>query len=232
MKLSILKKKCHEANLKLSKSILSFQNFGNISLRVDKDNFIIKPSGANLNKTKYLDYPIISISKKKRILGRLKESSDTPTHLILYEKYPNLNAIAHAHAKYSVIWSQALKNIPLCGTTHADYWREEIFVTNSLKKEKIEKNYEENIGKSIILKLGKKNPLKYPGILVANHGPFCWGKNVIDALQNLERLEFIAELAYKTKLLNKKKNLVSEQLVKKHYNRKHGIHAYYGQRNK
>ncbi len=232
MKIARIKKECHDANLKLSKSILSFQNFGNISKRIDKDKFIIKPSGADLDKTKYSDYPVISISKRKKISGKLKESSDTPTHLILYDKYPDLNAIAHAHAKYSVIWAQALNDIPICGTTHADYWREKIFVTNKLRQEKIKKNYEENIGKSIIGKLGKRNPLKYPGILVANHGPFSWGKDAIEALQNLERLEFIAELAFKTKLLNNKKTLISTQMVKKHYDRKNGIHAYYGQKNK
>ena len=229
MSITSKQKECHQANLILNKSNLNFQNFGNVSVRLDSEKFIIKPSGVNLQKTKYFDYPVFSITKNKKILGKLRESSDTQTHAILYKKYPNINSVIHAHSKYSVIWAQSKKSIPILGTTHADYWGESIMVTNSLIISEIKKDYEKNIGKSIISKIKKRDPLKYPGILVANHGPFCWGENSFEAIKNIERLEFIAELAYKTIIL-KKTPLIHKELINKHYERKNGKASYYGQK--
>jgi L-ribulose-5-phosphate 4-epimerase len=229
MKLLNYKKICHNVNVKIKKSKLNFQNFGNASVRIDKDYFVIKPTGINLDKVDYSDYPIISIKTQKRVSGKLIESTDTLTHLSLYKNYKNINSIIHTHSKYAVIFSQSKVTIPILGTTHADYWNENILVTKSLKKSDVSHDYQYNIAKSIIECLKKRDPLLYPGILVANHGPFCWGFNAAETFLNAERLEFIAELAYKTLILNRRTKAINAYLINKHFYRKNGSLKYYGQ---
>ncbi len=220
------KKKCHLGNLKVSNSKLTFQNFGNLSLRINKDLFIIKPSGVNLKKTNYKDYPIVSI-KKKKYNYKLKPSVDTNFHLEIYKKFKNINSIVHTHSKYATIWAQACKSIPNKGTTHSDYWLNDIPVTKKLTKKQIEKDYEKNIGKEIVNVLTKDFT---NGLLIANHGVITFGKNIEEAILYAERLEYIAEMAFKTDALTRnKKNLISKYLMNKHYYRKHGKKSYYGQ---
>jgi L-ribulose-5-phosphate 4-epimerase len=227
--LNSIKRKCHNLNLKLQKSNLQFQNFGNISLRLDLNQFIIKPSGVKVTSVHYKDFPVVNI-KTKKYTGKLKPSSDMITHLELYKKYTKLKSIAHTHSEYGVIWSQACKKIPCLGTTHADYWLNEILVTKILLKNEIIKDYQKNIAKSIIETI-IKNKISLdccPGILVANHGPFTWGYNFDDAFLNAERLEYIAKLAYKTLKITKNTN-IKKSLIEKHFYRKNGKNSYYGQ---
>ena len=229
--MKLIQKNCHVANVSLAKSSLVIHSFGNISSRIDDKYFTIKPSGANLNILKYTDYPIIRISDNKIIKGKLNPSTDTPTHCLLYKKYPEIGGIAHTHSKFATAWSQAKKSIPILGTTHADYSQKNIQVTNPLKKNQIIKNYEKNIGNSIIdcLKKSKIKPLECPGILVANHAPFSFGINANQAFKNAEILEYIAELAYLSLQINSKSK-IDINLIKKHFYRKHGPSSYYGQK--
>ena len=229
--MKLIQKNCHVANVILAKSSLVIHSFGNISSRIDDKYFTIKPSGANLNILKHTDYPIIRISDNKIIKGKLNPSTDTPTHCLLYKKYPEIGGIAHTHSKFATAWSQAKKSIPILGTTHADYSQKNIQVTNPLKKTQIIKNYEKNIGNSIIdcLKKLKIKPLECPGILVANHAPFSFGINANQAFKNAEILEYIAELAYLSLQINSKSK-IDINLIKKHFFRKHGPSSYYGQK--
>ena len=229
--MKLIQKNCHVANVSLAKSSLVIHSFGNISSRIDDKYFTIKPSGANLNILKHTDYPIIRISDNKIIKGKLNPSTDTPTHCLLYKKYPEIGGIAHSHSKFATAWSQAKKSIPILGTTHADYSQKNIQVTNPLKKNQIIKNYEKNIGNSIIdcLKKSKIKPLECPGILVANHAPFSFGINANQAFKNAEILEYIAELAYLSLQINSKSK-IDINLIKKHFFRKHGPTSYYGQK--
>ena len=229
--MKLIQKNCHIANVSLAKSSLVIHSFGNISSRIDDKYFTIKPSGANLNILKHTDYPIIRISDNKIIKGKLNPSTDTPTHCLLYKKYPEIGGIAHTHSKFATAWSQAKKSIPILGTTHADYSQKNIQVTNPLKKNQVIKNYEKNIGNSIIdcLKKSKIKPLECPGILVANHAPFSFGINANQAFKNAEILEYLAELAYLSLQINSKSK-IDINLIKKHFFRKHGPSSYYGQK--
>ena len=224
------KKYCHDCNLELSKTKLQFQSFGNVSSRINEKFFTIKPSGVNLKRTKYKDYPIISIIDGKIVRGKLKPSVDTPIHQQLYKHFRKIGGIVHTHSHYATVWSQANKSVPVLGTTHADYWLSNVPVTRKLKANEILKKYEENIGKTIIefFKENKTNPMLCPGILAANHGPFAFGENSKKALLNAERIEYVSLLAFETLLLNSKTK-ISNSLVKKHYFRKNGQKPYYGQ---
>lgn len=229
-KLNQFRKKCHEINLKLSRSTLQFQTFGNVSQRIDKDYYVIKPSGVNLEKTKFNLYPVIKISSNKVVEGKLKPSTDTPTHTEIYKMSENIKGITHAHSKYVTAWSQSLREIPAIGTTHADYWGESIPITKQLSKKNIKINYEKNVGLSIVKIFKKKHNLdKCPGVLVANHAGFCWGVSAEESYLNFERLEFIANLAYKSLTINKKTS-ASKNLIERHFNRKNGKQSYYGQK--
>jgi len=217
------KRECHLANLKLLEKKLVFQNFGNLSIKLNETSIIIKPSGVDLNKVKFKDYPIVRMDGSYK--NFLKPSVDTNFHLEIYKNFKNINCVVHTHSKYATIWAQSCKPIPNLGTTHADYWLGNIPVTKKLTKKQINNHYEKNIGKSIVYEL--KNFFCY-GLLIANHGAICIGDNVEQAILNAERLEYIAELAYKTKMLNKKSK-ISKDLVLKHYYRKNGYKSYYGQ---
>jgi len=230
-KIILVQKKCHLANINLVLKGLAIHTFGNISSRIDKNYFCIKPTGANLDKLRHDDYPIIRISDNKKVEGKLKPSSDTPTHSLLYQTYPEIGSIVHTHSKYGTAWSQAKKTIPILGTTHADYSQKNIQVTKPLNKKNIFNNYEKNTGISIVncLEQNKLKPLECPGVLVANHAPFCWGSNTDNAFKNAEILEYIAELAYLTIQINQKSK-IDKYLIEKHYSRKNGKNAYYGQK--
>ena len=221
---------CFKANKLLISKKLSVQTFGNVSQRVNKKIFVIKPSGVNLNTSKSKDMVLVDILNGKVINSKLKPSSDTETHRILYKKFPSISGIAHAHSVFLTSWAQTGKQIPNLGTTHSDYWKKNIPITRELKKNEIKKNYELNTGKAIVDTLIKKklNPDYCPGILSRYHGAFAWGKSSNDAIKNLEAMEFIAELAFYTTIIGYKKK-VSKDLVDKHFFRKHGKNKYYGQ---
>jgi L-ribulose-5-phosphate 4-epimerase len=225
-----ISKKCIDQNKELVKKKLVIHNFGNVSLRLDKDHFIIKPSGANLDKLKPNDMPIINIWSKKQVKGNLKPSTDTPTHLEVYKKYSNIKSIAHNHSTYATVWAQSAKPIPLIGTTHADFWSNEIPIINHISKKDLEDGYEKNTGKIIIkaLNLKKQNPYNCPGVIIAGHGPFTWGKDYKSSVINAEILEFVAKTTLYSNLLKIKKKL-PKYISRKHFERKNGKYAYYGQ---
>ena len=218
------KKKCHSGNVKLAKSNLTFQSFGNLSLRINKNAFVIKPSGVNLSKVNYKNYPVIDLNKKINC-NNLKPSVDTAFHTEIQKNFEQINCIVHTHSKYATIWAQACKAIPNLGTTHSDYWLGSVPVTKKLTSNQVKKNYEKNIGLNIIKLLKKK--FNY-GILIANHGPITLGRTLDEALQYSERLEYISEVAYKTLIINRKAK-IDKDLINKHYFRKHGKKSYYGQ---
>ena len=224
------KKNCLQSNKDILIKKLAIQTFGNASQRINENLFVIKPSGINLKKIKSNDLVIIEIDSGKKIKSKLKPSSDTETHRILYKKFSNIKGIAHAHPTFLTSWAQTGKSIPNLGTTHSDYWHKEIPITNDLKNNEIKRNYEYNTGKAIINMLTKKKlkPENCPGVLSKFHGAFAWGTSSDEAVKNLEAMEFIAELAFYTTIIGNKKK-ISKNLIDKHFFRKHGKSKYYGQ---
>ena len=223
-------KECLELNRQLIELGLAFQTFGNLSLRLDKEHFTIKPSGIDLKKVSSNDFPVVRIKDLKIVDGKLKPSSDTPTHTRIYREYKNIVGVAHTHSIYATSWAQACKEIPILGTTHSDFFNLPIPVTNKLSKDQVKKNYELNTGNEIIKSLKRKkiSPEFCPGILVANHGPFSWGKTPSETIQNMQSIEFIAKSAYLSIKINPKSR-IAKDLINKHFTRKHGKKSYYGQ---
>ncbi len=223
-------KKCIDQNKELLKKKLVIHNFGNVSLRIDDNHFVIKPSGAVLSKLKPKDMPVIRISSQKKIYGNLKPSTDTPTHLEIYKKFKNIKSITHNHSTYATVWAQSGKSIPLLGTTHADYWINEVPIVKHLSKKDMIENYEKNTGKLILKTLKAKHLDAYhcPGVIVAGHGPFTWGQGINESVQNAEILEFVAKTACLSTIIKINKKL-PKYISNKHYQRKHGKKAYYGQ---
>ena len=220
----------YQLNKELYLSELQINQFGNASIR-DKNFCYIKPSGADLKKISYKEISVVNIKTGKLVSG-LKPSVDLNIHLSIYRKYKNVNSIIHTHSLYATSWAQSGRSIPCYGTTHADYFPKEIPITNLLKKTSIKKDYEEEIGTSIIYKL-KKLKLstdEIPGILIANHGVISWASTTKSAMENAIAIEFIAKLAFNSEILNSKVKKLPKDLHKKHYNRKHGKKSYYGQK--
>ena len=226
-----LKKKCLASNKELIKKNLSIQTFGNTSERLNEKYFTIKPSGINLNLIKSNEFSIIEIDTGKIVDGKLNPSSDTDTHRLLYKQYKKINGIAHGHPNYSTSWAQTGKPIPVLGTTHADYFKGNIPITQKLKKNDIKNKYEYNTGVEIIktLKRNKLDPKKCPGILVTHHGVFSWGKSSLEAVNHLELIEYIAMLAFNS-IKIRINDKIDSNLVNKHFDRKHGHNFYYGQK--
>ena len=229
-KISFYVQKCIEQNKLLIKKNLVIQNFGNVSIRINRDHFVIKPSGVKMSNVKKSDMPVININNGKKIKGNLKPSSDTLTHLEIYKKYDKVKSISHTHSTYATVWAQSGKPIPLIGTTHADFWKNEVPLVKFIKKKYIEKNYELYTGKLIIDNLKKKKLSAYtcPGVIVSGHGPFAWGTEYESSVLNSEILEFVAKTTYLSIQL-KIKGKLPKYISNKHYQRKHGKKAYYGQ---
>jgi L-ribulose-5-phosphate 4-epimerase len=223
-----LKERVFRANLDLVKKGLVIHTWGNVSER-DRETgmVVIKPSGVAYDKMEASDMVVVDVSGKV-VDGKRKPSTDTPTHLVLYKAFPEINGVVHTHSTYATSWAQAGKPIPPFGTTHADHFFGEVPCTRMLNDKEISSDYEENTGKIIIEKIGTKNPLYTPSILVNCHGPFSWGEDAEKAVYNAVALEEIARMAFYTILLGKNES-VSKSLIDKHYNRKHGKDAYYGQ---
>jgi L-ribulose-5-phosphate 4-epimerase len=225
--------KCIAVNIELYKSDLIIDTFGNVSQKIDDNHFGIKPSGVDPSEVSIDDLPVINIVTGEKVSGYLNPSSDTPTHLNLYRSFPSIGGIVHTHSLFASTWAQASKNIPNLGTTHSDYWENDIPVTRSLTENEVLEDYEYNTGVvlSEIISQNSKSALNFPGALVRHHGPFTWGKDCKIALKNARLLEFTAKLAYQTLQLNKD-SFVDEYIVQKHYKRKNGPDAYYGQKTK
>jgi L-ribulose-5-phosphate 4-epimerase len=226
-----LKQQVCAANLKLVAVGLVTQTWGNASgIDRAKNLVVIKPSGVPYDGMKPQHMVVVSLSDGKIVDGYLKPSSDTPTHLELYRAFKNVGGIAHTHSLYATAWAQAQKKIPSYGTTQADYWHGEVPCTRAMTSAEIKNDYEKSTGKVIIETFKKLNPLEHPAVLVASHGPFTWGKNVDEAVHNAEVLEFVARLASETLRINPKTKPMPSALLEKHFLRKHGSKAYYGQK--
>ncbi len=219
------------ANLELPKKNLVTYTWGNVSgIDREKGLVVIKPSGVPYEELKAEDMVVLDMDGNK-VEGDLRPSSDTPTHIALYKEYPALGGVVHTHSRYATIWAQAGKSIPPLGTTHADYFYGAIPCTRSLTKEEIEGDYELNTGKVIIETFNNNNinPVYVPGVVVHSHGPFSWGKNPDEAVHNAVVMEEVGMMALNTKLLNPSIPDVDAFLLDKHFMRKHGANAYYGQ---
>ena len=226
-----LKKKVYEANMELPRRGLITYTWGNVS-GIDRDTgyFVIKPSGVDYDKLRPEDMVVMDL-EGNRIEGTLNPSSDTPTHLELYKKYPEIGGVVHTHSPEATSWAQAGRDIPLYGTTHADYFYGPIPCARSLTPEEIGGEYERNTGLVIIETFEQRglNPMHTPGVLCTNHGPFTWGKDAAEAVHNAVVLEEVAFMDFHAMMLAPGLPAMQQELLDKHYFRKHGPGAYYGQ---
>lgn len=227
--LESLKEKVLKANLDLVKNGLVIYTWGNVSA-IDRETglVVIKPSGVSYDSMKASDMVVVDLAGNI-VEGELNPSSDTPTHLAIYRAFPNVGGVVHTHSTYAVAWAQAGYDIPSLGTTHADYFHNSIPCTEALTDEQIKGDYELETGNVIIERFKGLDPVATPGVLVKNHGPFAWGKDADQAVYHATVLEKVAEMAYVTRLLNPGAS-ISDALVEKHYMRKHGPNATYGQK--
>ncbi len=227
-----LKQECYEANMELPKLDLVIYTFGNVSC-VDRAAgvFAIKPSGVDYDKLKPSDIVIVSLADGKVVDGTMRPSSDTNTHLELYRAFPTLGGIVHTHSTFAVAWAQAARAVPLYGTTHADHLAADIPCTEFMADDRIRNDYETETGLQIIdcFKKQNLNPAEIPMVLVAGHGPFTWGATGAKAVYNARVLEELCKMAFITEQVNPRAPRLKDSLIQKHYNRKHGKDAYYGQ---
>ena len=226
-----LKEEVYKANMDLPKYGLVTFTWGNVSgIDREKGLFVIKPSGVDYDKLRPEDMVVMDL-EGNRIEGTLNPSSDTPTHLELYKKYPEIGGVVHTHSPEATSWAQAGRDIPLYGTTHADYFYGPIPCARSLTPEEIGGEYERNTGLVIIGTFEQRglNPMHTPGVLCTNHGPFTWGKDAAEAVHNAVVLEEVARMAIRTELLNPQVQPAPDSIRDKHFFRKHGENAYYGQ---
>ena len=226
-----LKKEVCKANLDLVREGLVIQTWGNAS-GVDRRRglMVIKPSGVPYDGMKPEHQVVVSLETGEVVEGKLKPSSDTPTHLVLYRAFKDIGGVVHTHSLYATAWAQARKRIASYGTTQADYWYGEVPCTRLLTPGEIKADYEANTGHVIVETFKKLDPMQHPAVLVASHGPFTWGKDPHDAVHNAAVLEFIARLASETLRINPGVKPMQSALLDKHFLRKHGPGAYYGQK--
>jgi L-ribulose-5-phosphate 4-epimerase len=230
MRLAKLREAVLEANLELVRRGLVLYTFGNASgIARDEGLVVIKPSGVPYETMQPEDLVVVGLDGKI-VEGDLRPSSDLATHLVLYKAFKEIGGVAHTHSRAATSWAQARKEIPCFGTTHADYFHGSVPVTNALKPAEIRKDYELNTGLAIARCVGKRDPLHLPGVLVAGHAPFCWGKTPAEAAHNAVIVEEIAAMALQTISANAKVKPLEKVLHEKHFFRKHGITAYYGQK--
>jgi L-ribulose-5-phosphate 4-epimerase len=229
--LESLKEAVCQANLALVKEGLVVQTWGNVS-GVDRasGNLVIKPSGVPYDGMTPAHMVVVSLKTGVVVEGKLKPSSDTPTHLELYRAFPEIGGVAHTHSLFATAWAQARKGIPAYGTTQADYWHGFVPCTRLLTAAEIKSNYEANTGHVIIETVKEFADARPSAVLVASHGPFTWGRDAAGAVENAVVLEFVARLAGETLRLNPKVKPMQPALLGKHFWRKHGPGAYYGQK--
>ena len=226
-----LKERVYKQNLLLAKSGLVTLTWGNVSaIDREKGLMAIKPSGVPYETMKPEDIVVIDLMTKKTVGGKLRPSSDTPTHIYLYEKFPEIGGIVHTHSTYATAWAQAGVDIPAYGTTHADSFYGAIPCARALTKEEVETEYELNTGKVIVERFEGLDYRAIPAVLVKNHGPFVWGSTAEKAVENAVALEEVAKMAHLTKQIQGNAQEVDQYLLDKHYFRKHGKNAYYGQK--
>jgi len=228
-----LKEKVFKANLDLVKHHLVIFTWGNVSgIDREKGLVVIKPSGVDYDVMKPSDMVVVDLMTGKVVEGDLNPSSDTPTHLILYREFPEIGGVVHTHSTYATAWAQAGKDIPSIGTTHADYFHDSIPCTDDMVASQMAE-YEKETGVVIVDRFRRDNinPNHTPGVLVKNHGPFSWGKNPDNAVYNAVVMEQVAKMAFVSFTVNPETTM-NPLLVEKHFSRKHGPNAYYGQKKK
>ncbi|MBQ0736367.1 L-ribulose-5-phosphate 4-epimerase AraD [Aquimarina celericrescens] len=226
-----LKKRCYEANMQLPELQLIVYTFGNVSVVDRAQNvFAIKPSGVPYAQLSPTDIVIVDF-ENQIIEGSLRPSSDTKTHAYLYKSWQGIESICHTHSTFAVAWSQAQRDIPILGTTHADHLITDVPCTEPMKDEDIKGDYEHMTGKQIVEYFERHDlsPTETEMILIANHGPFTWGASHEKAVYNSKILEELAHMAYLTEQINPEAKRLKDSLIQKHYERKHGKDAYYGQ---
>ncbi len=227
-----LRKEVYEANMMLPRLGLVTLTWGNVSgFDAESGLLVIKPSGVDYNKLDANDMVVVDLWGEV-VEGKWKPSSDTATHIELYKAFPEIGGIVHTHSSYATSWAQAGRGIPCYGTTHADYFYGEVPCLRCLRDKEIEEAYEKNTGLLIIeeLKRLKKDPKAVPAVLCKNHGPFTWGKNAAEAVHNAVVLEEVAKMALFSEQINREIMPAPQDLQDKHYYRKHGANAYYGQK--
>jgi len=226
-----LKQQVCDANLQLVREGLVIQTFGNVS-GVDRvsGNIVIKPSGVAYDAMQPKHMVVVSLATGQVVEGKLRPSSDTPTHVVLYRAFRNIAGVVHTHSFSATAWAQARREIPALGTTHADYFYGPVPVTRLLTTPEIKEDYEANTGNVIVERFRKLDPLQMPAVVVANHGPFAWGRSLNDAVHNAVALEYCARLASETLRLRPASKPMPAALLDKHFLRKHGTDAYYGQK--
>lgn len=228
--LESLKKDVCEANLRLVAEGLVSGTFGNVSgINRQSGHIVIKPSGMPYDAMRPRDMVVVSLASGEAVEGDSRPSTDTPTHLELYRAFEAVGGIAHTHSTYATVWSQACREIPVLGTTHADYFHGPIPCTRVMTSDEVRKDYEPNIGKVIVERFANIDPMQIPGVLMANHGPFAWGPSPDGAAATAGHLEHLAMLATRTVSIKPYPKPISRDLLDRHYSRKHGPGAYYGQ---
>lgn len=229
-KFTAIREECCEANRVLGASGLVDLTFGNVSV-LDRDAgvFAIKPSGVDYSALTPANMVLVDL-QGKTLEGTLRPSSDTPTHIWLFRAFEGIRSVVHTHSRYAVSFAQAAKEIPLLGTTHADYFHGPVPVTRALTPEEINGDYELETGNVIVERLAKVDPMSVPAVLVRNHGPFVWGESGAKAVETAQALEVIAQMAWQTLALHPEVSPAPDVLRDKHFFRKHGSAAYYGQK--
>lgn len=234
-----LKKKVCQANLDLVRHGLVIFTWGNVSA-IDRSSglVVIKPSGVSYDNMKPGDMVVVDLDGKV-VEGDLNPSSDTPTHLVLYRAFPEIGGVVHTHSTFATAWAQAGLDIPNIGTTHSDYFHEDIPCTRDMKKKEVFGEYEKETGNVIVERFRGMNPMDTPAVLVKNHGPFTWGTDADNAVHNAVVLEQVAKMGFVSMSLNlstldivNHTPSMNKLLIEKHYSRKHGPGAYYGQKKK
>ena len=224
-----LRKAVRDANVEISRRGLAPFTFGNASA-IDRARgvIVIKPSGVAYDKLRPQTMVVVDMSGKV-VEGGLRPSSDLPTHLVLYRAFPSIGGVVHTHSHYATAWAQAGREIPCLGTTHADYFHGAVPVTSPLSDNEVKTEYEANTGHAIVRRFKTLDPQRVPAVLLAGHAPFAWGATVGDAVETMSILEEVARLAYDTLALHAAASPISAALRDKHFGRKHGANAYYGQ---
>lgn len=227
-----LKQKVYKANIDLVRHGLVIFTWGNVSgIDREKDLVVIKPSGVDYDSMTADQMVVVDLATGKVVEGELRPSSDTPTHLVLYRAFPEIGGIVHTHSTYATAWAQAGKDLPNIGTTHADYFHNAIPCTDDMTAAQVQGDYELETGNVIVDRFIREhiNPVHTPGVLVKNHGPFSWGKNPDEAVHNAVVMEQVAKMAFVAYSVNPRLTM-NPLLVEKHFSRKHGPNAYYGQK--
>lgn len=219
-----------KANLELPKFQLVTFTWGNVSgIDREKGLMVIKPSGVKYNNMNPEDMVVVSLATGEKVEGKWNPSSDTATHVALYNAFPNIGGVVHTHSRWATSWAQAGRDIPAYGTTHGDYFYGNVPCTRKMTPEEITGEYEKETGNVIIETFKNKNPDDMPAVLVHSHGPFTWGGDPYNAVHNAVVLEEVAFMAFHTETLNQRVSPMQHELLNRHYFRKHGKNAYYGQ---